>query len=67
MKYVEYKDRTYRISGDGMVEVRIPMGEPRVMQLSPRSAHWRTLKSNSKVAVHVRLYAEKVERKEQRR
>jgi hypothetical protein len=57
---VKYQGREYRIYGS-QVEVRIPAGQPRVMQLSVRAAHWRTLKPNSKIAAKVLQTANKQE------
>jgi hypothetical protein len=55
---VQYNNKTYRVSGTtGDVEVRIKQGEPRVMQRSPRSAYWRSLKRSSETALQVRIRA----------
>jgi hypothetical protein len=49
--------KTYRVSPAGMVEVYIPMGEPRVMQRHPRSAYWRLLNFDGKTAQRIRMRA----------
>lgn len=51
---IEVSGRTYRVSYTGHVEVYIPRGEPRVMQLSPRRAYWRAVEYFGATAVKVR-------------
>lgn len=57
MKRVEFKGRSYLVFPGGSVEVRIPMGEPRVMR-NPVRAHWRRLKTGSKTATAVLALAQ---------
>ena len=53
---VIYNGKSYRVIGE-LVEVRIKEGEPRVMQLKPRSASWRSINPNGKIAKRVRMRA----------
>jgi hypothetical protein len=62
---VEYKGKSYRVTDDS-IEVYIPAGPPRVMQLTQRSSYWRTLKPNSLIGLRVRIEADNIKRKEQR-
>ena len=59
---VQHRGKTYRVSEAGIVEVYIPMGQPRVLQLTPRVGHYRTLKHNSVTSQQVRIIAERIKR-----
>jgi hypothetical protein len=61
---IEHKGRSYRVT-DGAVEVFVPVGAPRVMQLVQRASYWRTLKPNGLIARQVRILAERITDKEQ--
>jgi hypothetical protein len=61
---IEHKGNSYRVTDD-RVEVFIPSPPPRVMQLVQRAAYWRRLKPNSVLALHVRIKADNIKRKEQ--
>jgi hypothetical protein len=61
---IEHKGNSYRVT-DNHVEVFIPAGPPRVMQLVQRAAYWRKLKPNSRLALRVRIKSDNIKRKEQ--
>lgn len=56
MKYITLDGKKYRISYDGIIEVYIPAGEPRVMRKAIR-AYWRRVKQDSATYKKVKLAA----------
>jgi hypothetical protein len=61
---IQHRGKTYRVT-DKHVEVYIPMGQPRVMQLTPVVGHYRSLKQNSVRSYQLRIIAQRLRDKEQ--